>query len=354
MLNVLLLGQSQGMLISSIVYGIHRDNRNRSNIPWSETMYPKVVRITDVGPRDGLQMEKRIVPTDLKIALIERLVAAGLPAIQVAAFVNPAKVPQMADAEAVIARLPQGKTVDFSALTLNSRGVERAVETPIPWIEVSISVSETQSRANTGMGVAQAQVEAGAMVALARAAGRKIRASIQCSFGCLNECEISSKTVRDLAERLIDHGVDILVLADTTGMGTPIGVRRVLEQVLPLTNGLPVCLHLHDTRGLGLVNLMAGLEMGITHFDTSLGGLGGCPFVTGAAGNIATEDTLHLLRSLGIETGINMAEVAACSRELSSFFGRELSGKMYRLEETGYCATQNPDTAGDITPLTYI
>jgi hydroxymethylglutaryl-CoA lyase len=301
------------------------------------SMLPRKVHITEVGPRDGLQMEKKIVPTDMKAALIQGLVAAGVRSLQVAAFVHPQKVPQMADAEGLIARLPMAEGVQFSALALNRRGVERACATAIPWIEVSLSVSERQSRDNSGMTVEQGRKEAAAMIELAHAERRKVRGSIQCSFGCLDECEISSDTVPQAAALLLDSGVDQLVLADTTGMATPVTVRRMLSRVMPLTGKVPLVLHLHDTRGLGLVNLMAGLEMGIAHFDTSLGGLGGCPFVKGAAGNIATEDTLHLLRSLSIETGVDLSQVAHWARKLSAFFGRELTGKMHRLTETGYC-----------------
>lgn len=303
-------------------------------------MLPEHVHITEVGPRDGLQMEKKIVPTERKAALIEGLAAAGLRAIQVAAFVHPAKVPQMADAEALIARLAITEEIQYSALTLNRRGVERACQTAIPWIEVSLSVSERQSRDNSGMSVEQARKEAAAMLDMVHAAGRKVRGSIQCSFGCLNECEITPASVRQAASLLLDKGVDHLVLADTTGMATPATVRQVLSQVLPLAGDVPVGLHLHDTRGLGLVNVMAGLEMGVVHFDSSLGGLGGCPFVKGAAGNIATEDTLHLLRSIGIETGVDIQAVGHWARELSAFFKRELTGKMYRLSQTGYCSLQ--------------
>ena len=292
---------------------------------------PRSVAITEVGPRDGLQMEKKVLASEQKIALIASLRDAGLPAIQVASFVHPAKVPQMADAERVIASLPMDDGVIYSALALNRRGVERACDTSIAWIEVSLSASETQSRHNSGMSVAQAVDEVKDMVALARRAGRRIRGSIQCSFGCVHECEIANDQVTRLAQMLLDCGVDQLVLSDTTGMATPPAIRQRLESVLPLAGDLPVGLHLHDTRGLGLVNLMAGLEMGINLFDASLGGLGGCPFVSGAAGNIATEDTLHLLRSLDIATGVDAARVAAASRQLSQWLDHVLTGKMYKL-----------------------
>lgn len=294
-------------------------------------VYPKHVFITEVGPRDGLQMEKQVLSTDQKIRLINGLVKAGVSAVQVASFVHPGKVPQMADAEAVIDALLPTDKVAFSALTLNRKGMERACRTSIQWIEVSLSVSEEQSLSNSGMSVDEALSEVAAMIDLARQEGRKVRGSIQCSFGCVHECEIEVFQVQRLAEKLLNKGVDRLILADTTGMATPPAVRQNLAAILPMAGDVPVGLHLHDTRGMGLVNLMTALEMGIEHFDTSLGGLGGCPFVAGAAGNIATEDTIHLLNSLNVATGIDYAKVAAESRKLSHLLGRDLTGRMYRL-----------------------
>lgn len=292
---------------------------------------PQRVIITEVGPRDGLQMEKRVLSTDTKADLITALTAAGVPAIQVTAFVHPGKVPQMADAEALIARLPAGADVDYSALALNRRGVERACRTAIPWIEVSLSASDSHSLRNAGMRAREAMAEAGQMVAMARGAGRRVRGSIQCAFGYLAPSDIPLDRIGRIAAVLVDQGADLLVLADTTGLATPVSVREMLAAVMTVVGRVPVGLHLHDTRGLGLVNVMAALEMGIARFDTALGGLGGCPFVSGAAGNIATEDTLYLLHALGIATGIEMARVAAWSRRLADLFGHALSGRLYRL-----------------------
>ena len=293
--------------------------------------FPERVAITEVGPRDGLQMEALTVPTDEKTALIKGLADAGLQGIQVASFVHPAKVPQMADAEAVIEHLPRNDGVQYSALALNHKGVLRALNTWIPWIEITVAASDAQSRANAGIPLDRIWGEIDRMMDAALAAGRRVRASIQCCFGCADDEPASEAAILKMGATLLRYGIHQLVLADTTGMATPPKVKHLLRQVLPMAAGTPLGLHLHDTRGLGLVNVMAGLEMGISHFDTSLGGLGGCPFVPGAAGNIATEDTVYLMDALAIETGIAIPKVARWSHRLSRFFGKTLQGRLYRL-----------------------
>lgn len=303
--------------------------------------YPECVVITEVGPRDGLQMEVRTVPTEEKVALISGLAQAGMQAIQVASFVHPSKVPQMADAEAVVDRLPRNDGVRYSGLALNHKGVLRALQTWIPWIEISVAASDAQSRINTGLPLARIWDEIDKMMNAALGAGRRVRASIQCSFGCAEGEPADDAQILKMVETLLRYGIHQLVLADTTGMATPPKVKRLLKEVLPMAANTPVGLHLHDTRGMGLVNVMAGLEMGISHFDTSLGGLGGCPFVKGAAGNIATEDTAYLLESLAIQTGIEISKVAYWSQRLSRFFGRVLQGKLYRLLSNQAAAHSN-------------
>ena len=301
--------------------------------------YPERVVITEVGPRDGLQMEGRSVPTDKKVALIKGLAQAGLQAIQVASFVHPAKVPQMADAEAVVDRLPRDDGVRYSGLALNHKGVLRALRTWVPWIEISVAASDAHSRINAGLPMSRIWDEIDKMMTAALGAGRRVRASIQCSFGCSEAEPADDMQILKMAETLLGYGIHQLVLADTTGMATPPKIKHLLKEVMPMAAGTPVGLHLHDTRGMGMVNVMAGLEMGITHFDTSLGGLGGCPFVQGAAGNIATEDTAYLLDSLAVQTGIEIPKVACWSQRLSRFFGRTLQGKLYRL------LSNNPESA---------
>jgi hydroxymethylglutaryl-CoA lyase len=291
--------------------------------------YPNKVTLIEVGPRDGFQFEARTLPTEIKLQIIEGLVHAGLKHIQVASFVNPARVPQMADAEELARGLPEADGVEYSGLVLNSRGVERAYHSGMKHVEISISASDTHSRKNTGMTLAQAQTAGTDMIRLAKQYNMTVRAGIQCTFGCVYEGRIAPRQVLKMVRNFLKSGIDALALSDTTGMGDPASVGNLLELLVPETGNLPIFLHFHDTRGLGLVNLMTALDYGVTRFDTALGGMGGCPFVAGAAGNIATEDTAYLLNSLDIETGVDIPEVARCSRQLEEFFGKSFSGKMH-------------------------
>jgi len=292
---------------------------------------PEKVTLLEVGPRDGFQFEKKTVPTTLKIEIITGLIEAGLSQIQVTAFVHPRRVPQMADADKLVKRLPQKEGVEFWALVLNRRGVERALDAGMRCIEISISASDTHSQKNTGMTFDQGFQEAAQMVRSAHKAGFKIRAGVQCAFGCADEGAVPPERVLKMVLQYLSLGVDQICIADTTGMATPWTVKKLLGKLLPETGHTPVGLHLHDTRGLGLVNTMAAMEYGITCFDTSMAGMGGCPFIPGAAGNIATEDTTWLMRSLGIQTGIHMERIAALSFRLETFFQKCFAGKMHRV-----------------------
>jgi hydroxymethylglutaryl-CoA lyase len=296
---------------------------------------PKTVTLVEVGPRDGFQLESRIVPTERKASVIEELAAAGLRHIQVASFVHPERVPQMADAEALVHRLEQPAGRTYSALALNRRGVERAGRCGLRHVEISLSASDAHGRNNAGMPMERAVKAAREMIREARRRAMTVCASIQCAFGCATEGEIPPERVRRIAAVLLSEGIDVLSLADTTGMAHPGSIRRMLAELAPLSHPVPLALHLHDTRGLGLVNLFAALELGVARFDTAFGGMGGCPFVAGAAGNIATEDTVHLLHGLGIDTGVDAAAVARCSGRMEAFFGKRFPGRMTRVLLSG-------------------
>jgi len=293
-------------------------------------VFPKNVTLIEVGPRDGFQFEQKTVPTALKIEIIIRLVDAGFKHIQVVSFVHPRKVPQMADAEKLLSALPGIPGVAYSALALNMAGVERAISSNLTHIEVSISASNRHSLNNTGMSADAALKMGLKMVALSKRHGMHVRAGIQCAFGSGYGEAISEDQIAAMAKDLVTAGADMLCLADTTGMATPLTVYQLLCSVRPVAGNLPIVLHLHDTRGLGLANVMTAMSCGIFHFDTALAGMGGCPFIQGAAGNIATEDTLYLMSSLNIETGLNLSGIAACSRDLDVFFGKHFPGKLYR------------------------
>lgn len=297
-----------------------------------EKGFPHSVKLVEVGMRDGFQFEATVVPIERKVAVVKDLVAAGVKEIQVASFVHPAMVPQMADADSLIGRLPRYDDVAYTALVLNRRGLARAKASGIGAVEISLSASDTHSRKNAGMSHVDALEQALAMIDEAISARLFVRASLQCAFGCVYEGPMAISRIEAVIRRFVDHGAQVLALADTTGMGAPTQIKRVLDRVLPLSGGVPLALHLHDTRGLGLVNLMAALRRGVTIFDTALGGMGGCPFVAGAAGNIATEDTAHLLETLGIETGVDIGRVSRLSRELATFFEKSFSGRIYRLK----------------------
>jgi len=313
-----------------------KSNRSTDPAPAVNTLeifgkaFPKHVTLIEVGPRDGFQFEEKTVPTALKLEIITRLVEAGFKHIQVASFVHPGKVPQMADAEKLLSALSGISGVAFSALVLNMAGVERAIAANLAHIEVSLSASNRHSLKNTGMSTDAALKMGLRMIALSKRRGMHVRAGIQCAFGSGYDETISRDRIAAMAKDLVTAGADMLCLADTTGMATPLTVHQLLCSVKPVAGNLPIVLHLHDTRGLGLANVMTAMSCGISHFDTALAGMGGCPFIQGAAGNIATEDTLYLLSSLNIETGLNLCRIAACSRDLEVFFGRRFPGKLYR------------------------
>lgn len=293
--------------------------------------YPHHVALCEVGPRDGFQFEPRPIPTDLKVEVITALAEAGLPRIQAVSFVHPKWVPQMADAEAVCAALPRREGVVFSGLALNAKGVERAAAAGLTHVDLSIATNAQHARDNTNMTVEEAVAQAEAMLRLAHRHGLQPQLGLQTVFGYAAPGDTPLAFVVELARRFAGAGLESLSLADSTGMANPATIRACVEAVGEVVGEVPLVLHLHDTRGLGLANVVAALEAGVDRFDTSLGGLGGCPFIPGATGNIATEDTVYLLESLGLATGVDAARVAAVSRRMEAFLEKPFSGKMHRL-----------------------
>ena len=294
---------------------------------------PLQATLIEVGLRDGIQREEKFIPTEMKVEFATRLADAGLKHIQVTSFVSPKVVPQMADAEEVFARLPDRKDVTFSALVLNKKGLERAIAAGVRQVEMGVPASEALARKNANTTIEKGMTEVAEMVNIAHKHGMRVRAGVQAAFGCPYEGKIDPARVVSMARRLLAMGIDELSLADSAGLGNPQSVRRMVQEVLPLAGDIPLILHLHDTRGQGLANLLSALKSGVTMFDTSFGGLGGCPFIPSAKGNIPTEDTAHMLHEMGIHTGIDISAVAALSHRMEAFSGKALPAKVHTLLE---------------------
>lgn len=305
------------------------------------------IELCEVGPRDGFQFEERPIPTDRKIGWIRALAASGLPRVQMTSFVHPKWVPQMADAEEVAAALLEGAgtsggsgapgsaaapdgNVVFSGLALNVRGVERAAAAGLGVVDLSIATNEKHGRDNANMCVEQGAAQAEIMLERAAQLGLRAQLGLQTVWGYGSPGDTPLSLITDLARRFAGRGLESFSLADSTGLAHPPAIRRVLDAVLPLVDA-PLVLHLHDTRGLGVANILAAAEAGVSRFDTSLGGLGGCPFIPGATGNVATEDVIWALEGSGFATGVDLDAVAQVTREVADFLGRRLPGKLYGL-----------------------
>jgi hydroxymethylglutaryl-CoA lyase len=291
---------------------------------------PARVRIVEVGPRDGLQNEARSVPTATKVALIERLADAGLPAIEATAFVSPKWVPQMADHAAVMQAVRRKPGVDYPVLVPNMKGYEAAVAAGVEEIAVFGAATETFSRKNINASIAESLERFAPVCAAARAQGIKVRGYISCVVGCPYEGEVAPTAVAHVARELAALGCYEISLGDTIGVGTPRKVQRMIEAVAHDVPIARLAVHLHDTYGQALANLYAALELGVGVADSSVAGLGGCPYAKGASGNVATEDVIYLLDGLGIETGVDLARVFEAGRFICDALGREPASKVAR------------------------
>lgn len=284
--------------------------------------------------RDGLQDEARIFSIEEKVHLFQLLKKAGIRRIQLGSFVHPRYVPQMADTEEVIRNVGKQEATTISALILNEKGLERALGCGIPHVSMSVSLSDTHSRKNARRPAAEALESMTRLIGSAVASGLDVRAGLQCAFGCVYEGRIPEKVVLSAAEKLRKAGAREINLADTTGMANPDSIRRLVNMVNNVLPGIPLSLHLHDTRGLGLTNMLCGYEAGVRTFDVCAGGLGGCPFVMGAAGNVATEDAVNMFEAMGIRTGIHLASVCDAAVFLENVLERRLPGRMSRVLKT--------------------
>lgn len=290
-------------------------------------LYTSAIELVEVSPRDGLQNEPQLIGTADKILLIERAIAAGSRRMEVTSFVNPRAVPQMADAEAVCAGLPDRADVTYIGLVMNQRGADRALATGrIDQLGAVAVTTDTFAMANQGQ-TSQGSVEAStAIIAAARAAGKSAQGTIAASFGCPFEGEVSEDRVVAMAAAIAGAGAVEIALADTIGVGNPAQVARLVARVRAEIAPLPVRVHFHNTRGTGLANVWAAVGAGANVVDASIGGLGGCPFAPGAAGNVATEDVIYMLERAGIDTGLDLAQLIAANHWLGAIMQRKLPG----------------------------
>jgi isopropylmalate/homocitrate/citramalate synthase len=289
--------------------------------------YPRRVTIVEVGPRDGLQNEKAIIATPLKVDFINKLTAAGHAVIEAAAFVSPKWVPQMGDASEVFAAIAQKPGVRYTALVPNRAGLDRALAAGVLEIAIFAAASETFSRKNINQSIDESLIAYREVTDAALKSSIRVRAYLSTSFGCPFEGLVAPERVVDLTERLVDLGAFEVAISDTIGIAHPGQVTRLLDMLLSRVPVDRLALHFHDTRGTALSNVLAALGHGVTTFDSSAGGLGGCPYAPGAAGNLATEDLVYMLDGLGIETGVSLTAVLEASRLLENAIGHPLPSR---------------------------
>ena len=299
----------------------------------------------DVGPRDGLQNEAPVLSPALRAELAGRLAAAGLPRVEAASFVNPRAVPQMAHAEDVFAALPRDGATRFAALVLNERGLDRALAAGAEEIHYSYGVTDGFSLRNQNATVDEAATIGDRIVARSRAAGRPVSVTLSVAFGCPFEGRVDPGVVLEQVRRLGGARPDELLLADTIGVATPRQVASLVSDAAAAVPGLPIGLHLHNTRNTGYANAYAGLESGATLLDASIGGLGGCPFAPRATGNIATEDLVYLLDGLGVSTGVELDALVDVAHWLAGVLGRDLPGLVHRAGPFPAVAADGADAA---------
>ncbi len=290
------------------------------------------IEMVEVSARDGLQNEPGVFPTIDKVELITRALVAGVRRIEVASFVHPGRVPQMADAEAVVAALPKRdpKDVTYIGLVLNKRGALRALETQVHELGAVVSASDGFGKANQGRTADETADDAIEIIRLAKEHGRSVQATISVAFGCPFDGEIAPARVAELARKVAAAGPREIAIADTIGVGVPNQVKAVMAAVKAAAPGMPIRLHFHDTRNTAIANVWAGVETGATTIDASIGGIGGCPFAPNATGNVATEDVQYMLQRSGVETGLSLDGLIDAAQWLSKKMGRMLPGLVSR------------------------
>ncbi len=290
---------------------------------------PTRISLREVGPRDGLQNEAP-VPTEAKVALIDALSRTGVGRIEAVSFVHPKAIPQMADADEVWAGIARSDDVRYSALVPNLRGAERALASGFREIEVVVSASDTHNRKNINRSTEESLDEISAVIAAAHDVGAAVQVIVSTAFGCPYEGEVEQSRVIAVAGRAVRDGADSISFGDTTGMATPTRVTRLVGELRSAYAEAPLNLHFHNTRGTGLANVLAALQLGVDDFDASIGGLGGCPYAPGATGNVCTEDLVHMVEDMGVDTGVDLAAMIEAARTAEQIVGRTLPSQVLR------------------------
>ena len=290
---------------------------------------PARISVREVGPRDGLQNEDP-VPTDAKIELINRLSGTGVARIEAVSFVRPEAIPQMADASEVWQGITRAPSVRYSALVPNLRGAIRALDSGLTELEAVVSASDTHNRANVRRGTAESLDDIAVIIETAHQRGASCQVVVSTAWGCPYEGDVPVSRVVRVASRAVDDGADSISFGDTTGMATPRRVRELVGEFRSAHPGVPLNLHFHNTRGTGLANVLTALELGVADFDASVGGLGGCPYAPGATGNIATEELVHMVEDMGVDTGIDLAAMIDAAADAERIIGRRLPSQVLR------------------------
>ena len=289
---------------------------------------PSVI-VTEVGTRDGFQAEERFIDTAVKSAIIDAIIAAGLRHVEATSFVSPRAVPQLADAHEVLSRLTRRKDAHIAALVPNARGAERALGAGVDEAVCFVSASETHNRTNLNASIENSLKNVAEVATIVRGKAR-LRGAVACAFGCPFEGEVPVEGAVRVIDGYAALGFGALTLGDTTGMATPRTVAKLVEAVRKRHPALPIALHFHNTRGVGLANVMVGLDLGIREFESSIAGLGGCPFAPGATGNVCTEDLVYLLEESGFDTGIDLGALIEVARHVETVIGRPLPGQVMK------------------------